>query len=356
MTAAPQEFNEPTGLPGKWDLAQRVTSRIIAQLESVQPGDWRCPWSRAGQGKLPVNGFTGKAYQGTNTLLLWIEAMEHGYQSHRWLTFKQMRLLGGRLNQETLARAKGSKDCLCVRYGTYDKKVPTWIDKDGHARTTDEVPYAKPFYVFNTDQILDLPARLYEEDRRTQPYGESTRQTIRDFVIKAGVGLNHGGDRAFYRPGTDQVTMPYLSCFIEASGVEGPEHYDSTLLHEIVHWSGHPGRLARPDLAVNDKASYAREELVAEFGSAILCAYFGVTGRLQHPEYIASWLQALRKDTRALFVATRMARQAYEFLLERGSLPPADEAPTPECVAADQPSMEKREVMKFENQEKKSWA
>ena len=128
--------------------------------------------------------------------------------------------------------------------------------------------------------------------------------------------------------------MPFLSRFVERSGDAGPEHYDATLLHEIVHWSGGPGRLERPDLTDPSPDAVAREELCAEFGAAILCAYFGVTGRLQHPEYIGHWLARLRADSRALFAATRQARQAFGFLLECSGLPSPDEPPAPECAAA----------------------
>lgn len=353
MSALPETVNAP---PGRFDLAERVTQRIIAKLESVKPGDWRCPWTTNGNGNLPINGFTGKAYTGTNTILFWLEADMRGYSSHRWMTFKQMRMLGGRLSDETLARPKGTKDTLGVRYGSYEKKVPRWVDKQGNPRDTDEVSYAKAFYVFNVDQIIGLPDRLYEAKK--QEYGESTRAAIRDFVIKSGVNLSYGGSRAYYQPISDRVQMPFLSQFIEASGEEGPEHHDSTLLHEIVHWSGHPERLNREDLYLGDAKAYAREELTAEFGASILCAYFGVQGRLQHEEYIAGWIQHLKTDPKALFNATRNARHAFEFLLERGGLPSPDEEPTAACVAADLPSgyrdgsraMEKREVMKFKNE------
>jgi antirestriction protein ArdC len=319
------------GPAGRFDLAAEVTGRIVRELESLGPDThWRCPWHKAGA--LPVNGFTGKAYTGTNTLLFWLEAQRHGYASHRWLTFAQMRQLGGRLSDETLARPKGRRDCLGIRYGTFEKKVPAWVDPDGHTRDTETVPYAKAFRVFNLDQIVGLPDWLYAP--RAAEYGGSTRQRIRDFVVTAGVNLRHGGDEAWYHPPSDQVAMPFLSRFVERSGDAGPEHYDATLLHEIVHWSGGPGRLERPDLTDPSPNAVAREELCAEFGAAILCAYFGVTGRLQHPEYIGHWLARLRSDSRALFAATRQARLAFGFLLERGGLPSPDEPPAPECAAA----------------------
>ena len=57
------------------------------------------------------------------------------------------------------------------------------------------------------------------------------------------------------------------------------------------------------------------EELVAELASAFLCAACRIDGRLQHTEYIGSWLKALRHDKRAIFVASAKAQQAADFLL-----------------------------------------
>jgi antirestriction protein ArdC len=56
---------------------------------------------------------------------------------------------------------------------------------------------------------------------------------------------------------------------------------------------------------------YAREELVAELGSAFLSADLGITPdvRDDHASYIASWLEVLKNETRFIVTAaTRSAR------------------------------------------------
>ncbi|RLJ10891.1 zincin-like metallopeptidase domain-containing protein, partial [Klebsiella pneumoniae] len=60
---------------------------------------------------------------------------------------------------------------------------------------------------------------------------------------------------------------------------------------------------------------YAFEELIAELGSAFLCAELGVYGEVQHESYFASWLKTLKEDKHAIFRASRQAREACEFLL-----------------------------------------
>ena len=67
------------------------------------------------------------------------------------------------------------------------------------------------------------------------------------------------------------------------------------------------------------------EELIAELGAAFLSAYCRFDGRLQHAAYIASWLEVLQRDKRAIFVAAAQAQKASDYLLERaGLLAPAE--------------------------------
>jgi antirestriction protein ArdC len=61
---------------------------------------------------------------------------------------------------------------------------------------------------------------------------------------------------------------------------------------------------------------YAREELVAELGSAFLCADLGITPevRSDHAAYIASWLTVLKGDKRFVFTAASHAQRAADYL------------------------------------------
>jgi antirestriction protein ArdC len=95
------------------------------------------------------------------------------------------------------------------------------------------------------------------------------------------------------------------------------ENYYSTLAHEMTHWTRHPKRLDR-DMGRKawGDAGYAMEELVAEMGAAFLCADLGITPetREDHDAYIASWLEVLKGDKRAIFTAASKASQAAEYL------------------------------------------
>lgn len=115
-----------------------------------------------------------------------------------------------------------------------------------------------------------------------------------------------------YRIAEDVVQLPPFGSFRD------PESYYATLAHEIAHWTRYPSRLDR-DLGQKrwGDAGYALEELVAEIGSAFLCAELGLTPEVRddHADYIASWLAVLKNDKRAIFTAASHAQKAADFLL-----------------------------------------
>jgi antirestriction protein ArdC len=62
-------------------------------------------------------------------------------------------------------------------------------------------------------------------------------------------------------------------------------------------------------------ASYAREELVAEMTGAFVCAALSIVPTVRHADYLASWLEVLREDNRAIIRAASAASKAADYLL-----------------------------------------
>jgi antirestriction protein ArdC len=91
--------------------------------------------------------------------------------------------------------------------------------------------------------------------------------------------------------------------------------YYRTAFHELGHWTGHGSRLGRDQSGAFGSASYAREELVAEIGSAFICAELGIVPTVRHADYVGAWLEVLRADERAIFRAAAAAARAARFLL-----------------------------------------
>jgi len=131
-----------------------------------------------------------------------------------------------------------------------------------------------------------------------------------------GADIREGGARAYFSPSADYVQMPPFAAF------KGTGAYLATLAHELTHWTGHKARLDRDQGGGFGSKSYAFEELVAEMGSAFVCARLGVAGEHidSHAAYLASWLKCLREDKRAIFKAAALAQTAADQVLANAGL------------------------------------
>ena len=282
------------------DLYQRVTDQIVAALEQgVRP--WQKPWSAStatGRIILPLRG-NGVRYRGINVLMLWGAAIDNGFQSSTWLTYKQAAELGGQVR-------KGEKGSLVVFASSMTRSE---TDHDTGEENERNIPFLKGYTVFNTDQIDGLPDR-YRNAPPSRPEEIERNTRVEAFAVATGATIRHGGDRAFYSPSVDAVQIPPLEAFRDAAS------YYGVLAHELTHWTGHPSRLHRQfGKRFADKA-YAFEELVAELGSAFLSAALDLTPepRADHADYLGHWLGILKADKRAIFTAASQAQRAADYL------------------------------------------
>lgn len=282
-------------------LYDEVTAQIIAELEAGRI-PWVQPWGGAGCGPaLPRNALTARSYSGVNVLILWGAVIENGWPSQSWLTFKQAEAAGGRVT-------KGERGTTVV-YA--DRFIPD-AEKTRARETGDDakaVPFLKRFTVFNVAQCEGLREGLAADpaplpDREIVPVAES-------IIAASGVDFRIGGDKAFYAPALDYVQVPPQPAFFAQI------NYYRTALHELSHATGHRSRLNRDQSHGFGSKDYAREELIAEMGSAFLCAALGIVPTVRHADYLAAWLDVLRGDNRAIFRAASAASKAADWLLMR---------------------------------------
>jgi len=290
------------------DVYSRITDKIIAHLEQgVRP--WLKPWNAehaAGRITRPLR-HNGTPYKGINVVMLWSASVAKGYACPLWLTFKQALELGGNVK-------KGESGETVV----YADRITRTEANDKGEKIEREIPFLKGYTVFNAAQCEGLPAAYYA---KATPPAETPMQRIDAadrFFAATGADIRHGGTRAYYAPGPDYIQMPPFKTFSDA------ESHAATLAHELTHWTKHERRLAR-DMSRSKwgDEGYAREELVAELGSAFLCADLGITPEVRedHAAYIASWLKQLKDDRRFIFSAASHAQRAVDYL---HSLQPCD--------------------------------
>jgi len=283
---------------------------------------------------MPRNGKTAAPYHGANVLLLWDAAFEQGYASNVWLTYKQAASMGAQVR-------KGERGVMCAHFERRarrgDDAVQTANVQDGEdeGRAEEErkdqgkdhgfgggVVLCMPFWVFNVAQIDGLPCEVVDlcVDPARSP-GGPVESALR-LLGGCDATIRHGYERAMYLPKLDEIRLPWPRRF--TSG----EAYCATLLHELVHWTGHPSRLHRQFRKRFGDDAYAFEELVAELGSAFLLGHCGLVDATieGHAAYLDSWLKVLRNDRTAIFTAARHAGEAFEFILVR-EMPLLDTAP-----------------------------
>src|SRR5690606_18933987 len=71
------------------DVHQQVTDQIVAAIEKGA-GDYMMPWHCKGVAQnRPANILTGNRYRGVNVLALWVAALQHGFSSGTWGTYRQ---------------------------------------------------------------------------------------------------------------------------------------------------------------------------------------------------------------------------------------------------------------------------
>ena len=274
------------------DIYAAVTERIIAQMEQGQI-PWQKPWISAGKA---ISHATGKPYSLLNQMLLG--------KPGEYVTFKQCQEAGGHIK-------KGEKASIVVFW--------KWIEQeDEETGETKEVPFLRYYNVFHIDQCEGISAKHTSET--AFPDGASTVETaqeiIYDYLGREGVKITHTeGDRACYKPSTDEIVLPLRKQFVSTA------EYYGTVFHELAHSTGHASRLNRlTSAAFFDTEEYSKEELVAEISSCALvnhCGMESTSSFRNNTAYIQNWLSVLRGDKRFIVSAAGKAEKAVNLILNQ---------------------------------------
>ena len=277
------------------NLYAEVSARILSQMEAgIVP--WIKLWRATAGRNQPQNAVSRRPYSGCNVVLLWQNAGRFAVPSY--LTFKQALELGGNVRKGE----HGSK--------VYFVKRLTGKPKGDDDNTDDSRGYTvlREYTVFNVEQCEGLPDKLTTYEPPKPRHTDSRDPVIQDFITATKCDFREGGDVAFYSPAGDFVNVPKFRAF------NSSDTYYSTAFHELGHWTGAKPRLSREFGKRFGNLAYAAEELVAELTSAFLCAEFDLNGKLQHADYLGSWIKLLKHDPRAFFTAASKAQAAADYM------------------------------------------
>ncbi|EDI1751931.1 N-6 DNA methylase [Salmonella enterica] len=264
------------------DIARFITGRLLNNHDTAG-----LPW-QGHPAAVPEHALTGQLFTGINVLLLWQAMQRYSLLSHRWLTGDDLRQLGGTVMD-------GQKPVTLVRYR----------------------PELSLMKVINLAQCEGLPDAL-QPGWPLPPQPAANHGVISRLVTASGVPVVfREGAEPVYRPLHDRIELPPVQYDGSSYGTESSMTYGDEILRLLVQASGHPQRLSRYGLTVDERTDSVYEALVTDIGTAFLAARLGLpdnrgTSRCGQPD--ADVLQA---DPWRLFRAADDARRAAEWLLAR---------------------------------------
>ena len=275
-------------MEAKMNVYEIVTEQIVKSLEAgVIP--WKKPWNG---GHEPKSWSTKKVYRGINYFLL--ACSKH--QGEFWFTYNQVKKLGGYVT------GAGTP----IVYWNFIEKEE--IDDNGKKKTS-SVPFLRYYKVWNQEQVHDVDLNIdsHEETIEFEPIEEAEK--VLSSYATCPV-IKHEEQRAYYSPSQDIINLPKKETF------HSVEQYYATAFHEAVHSTSHETRLNRDLKGGFGKESYGKEELVAELGSAFLCAKTGINSTIENQaSYIDNWIKAIKGDSKLIVTASGKAQKAVDYIL-----------------------------------------
>lgn len=277
---------------------QILTDKVLAMIDKgVAP--WRKPWK---PGMMPRN-YDGRPYSGCNLFLMSILSEVEGWEVPAFLTFNQIKKLGGTLKEGEDVRSNP------VFYWNWKATKVNKVTGD-----EEHFPLFLYFRVYNIAQVdgIKLPKWATSDKAPVDPL-EACEAIIAGY--KDGPTIKHGGTIAGYNPPLDLLRMPPRNDF------ESSEAYYSTFFHELGHSTGHKSRLNRK--AINDPISYgshqySQEELVAELTATFLCSEAGIENATvieNSAAYLKGWWSKLKAEPKLFAMAAAQAVKAAKRVL-----------------------------------------
>ena len=314
-------YNKPTSDgPSSEDKAlDFFAEMMIEKIESINK-DWKKPWFTEGALQWPKN-LNGREYNGLNAFMLLLQCEKQGWKIPRFCTFDCVQRLNNTekkdANGETLPRVsvlKGEKSfpVFITTFTCIDKDNKERIKYDDYKRLSEEerkqyniYPKMQVYRVFNVVQTNlqearpEMWAKLEAENvRLTHEQGEGEQFAFApiDAMIKDNRWIcpikPTYGDNAYFSIRKNEIVVPKKQQFTDGEAFYG------TLLHEMTHSTGHESQLDRFKPTSFGSAEYAREELVAELGSALVAQRYGMAKHIKEDSaaYLKSWLESLKES------------------------------------------------------------
>lgn len=319
-----------------------IAKTILAQMKQ-SANQWEMPW-RKGLSQA-INPVTGKHYGGNNLLLLWNQCLKKDYAANEWATLNQWRRKKAMIRRGE----KGTLICFAIPIRNEQNKhiQLSLFETLNPLEIIEDNPRFKFVFgtVFNASQVKGYTPNM------PGLFDDSPDILIQKLIEKSKAKIITGGESAFYRLTTDEIYMPHIARFVSTSGASQMDNYHATLIHELIHWTGHETRCKRQLIGEFGSPQYAFEELIAELGSALLCTQIKQKSvpPLNHANYLNSWIKVLDNDFSYFTEALELARTAIYYLNVLTGIYPYNLKPQYERVINENQIERWKEILEFDD-------
>lgn len=281
------------------DIKQELVDLVVEYMEKNQ----RLPWDKGTFDVAPINATTGKAYNGINDTILEMA----GIGTLEFATFKQIQAAGGKVK-------KGAKGLPVVYYDfTKWNKAENRKPQEGdNPKDIETIPFLKRYVVFNledTEGVKSHRAEWLEQHKKENAELPDAQKAIDTFIKATGITFQNKLGTACYSPATHSVKIAPREHY------KNSDHYYQTLFHELIHST--KKAMGRKQAAKQGDEIYSQEEIVAEFGSMILCRTFGVKPIFENSaEYIRCWGTHIKANPNWLITGANQAEKAAKYFID----------------------------------------
>ena len=308
---------------------------MIEKIESISK-DWRKPWFTEGALQWPRN-LSGREYNGMNALMLLLHCEKEGYKIPRFCTFDCVQRMnkpgkdGQELPRVSVLRGEKSFPVMLTTFTCIHKETREKIKYDDYKRLSDDekqeynvYPKMQVFRVFNVQQTNlrearpELWEKLEKENSRPEiDAGERFDFEPVDRMINENLWIcpihPRHQDEAYYSMSKNEIVVPEKGQFKDGEAFYG------TLFHEMTHSTGAEGVLDRLKPTSFGSKEYAREELVAELGSALVSQRYGMTKHIKEDScaYLKSWLDELKESPQFIKTTLLDVKRATSLITQR---------------------------------------
>ena len=330
-------YHKNSSGPSSEDKALELfADMIIEKIEGLQQ-DWNKPWFTQGALRWPKN-LTGREYNGMNALMLMMHCEKNGYTIPRFCTFDCIQRFnkpdgkdGEELPRVSVRKGEQSFPVMLTTFTCIDKETKEKIKYDDYKRLTDEekahynvYPKLQVFRVFNVAQtnLQEARPKLWEKLEQEETVTARENQDSFKFepvdkIIADNLWIcpikPQYQDNAYFSISKNEIVVPEMRQF------KNSEPFYGTLFHEMIHSTGAKDQLDRFSPSHGFGSSeYAREELVAELGSALTSQRYGMTKNIKEDScaYLKSWLTQLKESPQFIKTTLLDVKKATSMLTQ----------------------------------------